>query len=120
MEVRITSDERCLTPLLLEHIERRLNFSFSGIRNNVLLVHIRVRDLNGPRGGNDKLCQMLVTIPGCPDVVIKQIHGDIDTAIDRAVQRAAYQAERLLLKKHKTARRRRFFFPDMQPAVSAV
>ena len=120
MKVRVTSDEPCLNPLLLEHLERRLNFSFPGIHNNVLLVHIRLRYLNGPRGSNDKQCQILVSIFGCSDVAIKQVHDDFQIAIDLGLQRAAYQAERRLLKKRKAELRRRFFFPDIEPTVCAA
>ena len=114
---RITSDELCLDPALIEHPERRLNFSFSAIQNHVLLLHDRLRDLNGPRGGNDNQCQILVSIAGSSEVVIKQVHDDFLTAIDLAAQRSAYQAGRRMLKKCKAALRQRFFFPDIQPTV---
>lgn len=120
MEVRITSDKFSLTPSLLGHLERRLQLAFSGVRNNVLSVHIRLRDLDGPRSGNHKVCHILAAIPGCPELVIKQVHEDMYTAIHRAVQRAAFRAKCLLLQKCKATRRRRFFSSDMQPTVSAA
>lgn len=119
MEVRIMSDKFCLTPSLRDHLDRRAQFSFSGVHNNILLVVVRLRDLNGPRGGNDMMCQILVTIPGCPGVVIKEVHEDMYTAIDTAFQRAAYRAERLLAQKRQVRGRRRIFIPG-QPTLSTA
>lgn len=114
MEVRILSDKFGLTPSLREYLERRLQFSFSGVHNNISLVVVRLRDLNGPRGGSDMMCQILVTIPGCPEIVIKEVQEDMYAAIDFAVQRAAYQAERQLTQRQQAKRRGPVYFPAMQ------
>ncbi len=107
MEVRITSDKFSLTPSLLAYLERRLQLSFSGVHNNVLSVHIRLRDLNGRPVGNDKARHILAAIPRCTEV-FKQVHERMYTAIHRAVQRAVFRAKRPLLQKCKASRRRRF------------
>ena len=114
MDVRIPNDKFCLTPWLREHLDRRLQFSFSGVHNNILHVVVRLRDLNGPRGGSDMMCQIHVTIPGCPEIVIKEVQEDLYAAIDLAVRRAAHRAERLLLQRRQARKRRRVFIPAMQ------
>ncbi|MDQ9168953.1 HPF/RaiA family ribosome-associated protein [Oxalobacteraceae bacterium R-40] len=114
MEVRILNDKFGLTPSLRESLERRLQFSFSGVHNNILLVVVRLRDLNGPRGGSDMMCQILVTIPGCPEIVIKEVREDMYAAIDLAIQQAACQAKRLLSQRQQVGKRRRVFIPAMQ------
>lgn len=118
MEVRILTDKFCLTSSLREHLDRRMQFSFSGVHNNILLVVVRLRDLNGPRGGSDMMCQILVTIPGCPEVVIKEVHENMYTAIDFAVQRASYRAERLLSQRRQARKRRHVLIPGLQPTLS--
>ncbi len=120
MEVRITSDKFSLTPSHLGHLERRLQLAFSGLHNNVLSVHIRLRELKDRRSGNDKACHIIAAIPGCPEVVIKQLHENMYTVIQRVVQRAAFRAKSLLLQKCKATRRQRFVSSDMQPTVSAA
>ncbi|HZW11832.1 MAG TPA: HPF/RaiA family ribosome-associated protein [Noviherbaspirillum sp.] len=101
MDVQMVTQEFSLTPSLREHLRRRVRFAFGRARDRVMRVVVRLRDLNGPRGGQDKVCQVSVTIPGNPDVVVRAVHADMYAAIDRAVKRAAYSAMR------SAARRRR-------------
>lgn len=118
MEVRIMTDKFCLTPSLRDYLNRKLQFSFAGVRNNILLAVIRLRDLNGPRGGRDMQCQILVTMPGCPEVVIKEVQEDMYNAIDVAAERAAYRAERLQMQRREVRKRRRIDIPGLQPKLN--
>jgi putative sigma-54 modulation protein len=120
VEVRIFNDKFCLTSSLREHLDRRLQYSFSGVHNNILLAYIRLRDLNEPRGGSDMMCEILVTIPGCPAIVIREVHEDMYTAINFAVERAAHRAKRLLLQRRQVKKRRRVFIPGLQPKISTA
>lgn len=114
MEARIMTDKFCLTPSLRGYLDRKLQFSFSGVHNNIPLTVVRLRDLNGPRGGRDKQCQILISLSGCPEVVIKKVHEDMYTAIDNAVKRAAYRAERLLMRRREVRMHERFVIPGSQ------
>ncbi|HYD94902.1 MAG TPA: HPF/RaiA family ribosome-associated protein [Noviherbaspirillum sp.] len=92
MDVQLHAQEFPLTPALRAHLERRLRFAFGRVRERVMRVVVRLRDLNGPRGGPDKVCQVSVTLPGQPPVVIRETGADMYRAISRAVQRAAFRA----------------------------
>ncbi len=104
MNVHMVAQEFFLTPSLREHLDRRLRFAFSGARDRIARIVVRLRDLNGPRGGRDKLCQVSVIMPGRPEVVIREVQEDMYNAIDRAVKRAAYRATRLITRKHRAPR----------------
>lgn len=104
MEVRILNDRFCLTPSLREHLERRLQTTFSGAHDNILFVIVRLRDLNGPRGGSDMMCQLLITVPGYPQIVINELQEDMRNAIDVAARRAAYRVQRVLSLKRLAGR----------------
>ena len=99
MELQMVADEFSLTPSLREHLEHRLRSAFAPARTRISRIAVRLRDLNGPRGGRDMLCQVCVRIPGRPEVVIKEVQEDMYAAIDLAVKRAAYRARRLLTRK---------------------
>ena len=101
MEIQIVASEFSLTPSLRERIERRLALAFNHLRGRVQRIVIRLRDLNGPRGGADKLCQVSVTMPGKPQVEIREVQEDMYLAIDGAVKRAAYRAMRLVMRKRE-------------------
>lgn len=101
MDVQMVAQEFPLTPSLREHLRRRLRFAFFRTRDRVMRVVVRLRDLNGPRGGQDKVCQVSVTMPGRPEVVIRAVHKDMYAAIDHAVKRAAYRAVRSAARRQK-------------------
>ncbi|TWT42487.1 hypothetical protein [Botrimarina hoheduenensis] len=56
-------------------------------------VVVRVRDENGPRGGNDQSCLLRISLRGAPDVTVRErgTHplGVILTALKRARRRVA-------------------------------
>lgn len=104
MDIQIVAQEFSLTESLREHLHRRLGFAFAWARDHVPRIVIRLRDLNGPRGGRDKLCQVSVHIPGMPDQVIRDVQQDMYAAIDRAVKRAAYCAARMVSRKQAVPR----------------
>lgn len=106
MDVQMFAQEFALTPSLRDHLEHRLRFAFARTRNQIGRIVVRLRDLNGPRGGRDKVCQVNVSIPGRPEVVIHEVQEDMYNAIDFALKRAAYRAMRLIMRKRAEPRER--------------
>lgn len=99
MEVCMVAKDFSFSPLLREHVERRLRFAFARVRGKVARIVVRLRDLNGPRGGCDKVCQVSIVMPGHPEVVIHEVQEDMYYAIDSAIKRAAYRTMRLMIRK---------------------
>jgi putative sigma-54 modulation protein len=81
---------------LHQHIERCLSFGLGWARHDVSRVVISLSDINGPRGGNDKRCQLRIPLARMRDVVIEEVAGDLQIATARAVDRAARSLERRL------------------------
>lgn len=98
MQVDIRARGFQLTDSLREYIERRLQFTLAWADDQVRKVTVRLFDLNGPRGGNDKRCRIQVTFSGLPDVVIEDTEADLYVAIDRAADRAERTVARRLEK----------------------
>jgi len=88
MQFDIQARHFILTDALREHTEKRLNFALSCCSEHIQKVVIRLSDINGPRGGEDKLCKLQVVLKGLPDVIVEDIQLDLYVAIDRAVDRA--------------------------------
>lgn len=88
-----------LTDALQQHAERRLHYALS--RNDACIIRIIVRlsDVNGPRGGNDKRCHLQLILSGMPDLVIEDTESDMYDAINRATSRAGRTLTRRL-KRH--------------------
>jgi ribosome-associated translation inhibitor RaiA len=81
-----------------------LRFALSPVRQRISEVAVRFRDLNGPRGGRDMMCQVSVGIPGGPEVIVKEVQESMYTAVDFAVKRAAYRVGQILEKRKKLIR----------------
>lgn len=99
MDVCLVAKDFAFTPSLKEHAERRLELALTQVRHSVSRIVIRLGDLNGPRGGRDKVCQVSVVMPGHPEVVIREVQEDMYYAIDSAIKRAAYRAMRVLTRR---------------------
>ena len=63
-------------------------------------VSVRVKDVNGPRGGIDQLCRIKVVLSGLPSVVFEAQ----DDVLDKAIGKALAGTERAV---RKSVRRRR-------------
>lgn len=96
MQVEIRSRGFALTDALREHVERRLSFALSRVNEHVRRVQVRLADVNGPRGGVDKLCRIQVSLNRRESVLVEDTAVDVYAAIDRAAARAGRSVMRRL------------------------
>jgi ribosomal subunit interface protein len=102
MQIDIQSRKFSLTRALRDHVERRLKFISGARYENIKRVMVRLSDINGPRGGNDKCCLIQVKLSGQPDVVIADTRSDLYTAINSAAARVSKAvARKLTRRQHK-------------------
>ena len=73
-----------------EYIRRRLGEKLGRHAKSVERVTVRLRDVNGPRGGVDAQCRIKVVLNGLPSVVVEQRA----TAFRPALTEALADAER--------------------------
>ena len=74
---------------LREIAERRVRFVLRRRTSWVPRATVRLSDVNGPRGGLDKRCQVVLQTAGGGNVVVTAIARTWRTAIDSALARAA-------------------------------
>lgn len=96
MHINIQAKQFSLTDALRNHAERRLRSTLTCCGLQIQRVNIRLSDINGPRGGEDKCCHLQVVLAGLPDVVVEDIEADMYVAIDRATDRAGRTVVRKL------------------------
>lgn len=94
MQIHIQSHKFFLTDSLRNYAERRLRFALSCFNNHIHRVVMRLSDINGPRGGEDKNCHLQIVLSGLPDIVIEDTELNLYVAIDRATDRAARAIKR--------------------------
>jgi hypothetical protein len=77
-----------------ERIERRVGFALSRLATQIRQVDVHLCDVNGPRGGIDKRCRVLVHFERGPAVVVEDFDSDIDDLVDRTLGRAGRSAHK--------------------------
>ena len=75
------------SPALRAHVERRLGFALRRFGDRVRSVTVRLADLNGPRGGVDKECRIVMQTRGGGRVLARARRSDLYDAASEAVGR---------------------------------
>lgn len=104
MQFYIHADDFPLTDALRRHVERRLHFDLARFQPLVRKIEVHLSDVNGPRGGNDKRCQVRVRLSAHPDVVVEDTEADLYHAVGRALGRSARAVARRLGRARRIAR----------------
>jgi hypothetical protein len=94
-----------LTPEQREILNRKAEFSFDRFSDKLASVEILLDDMNGPRGGDDKRCRVILRLHHEPTVILEE-RGAVAiavglTAIERAARRIAEKRPRW--KDHRAA-----------------
>jgi ribosome-associated translation inhibitor RaiA len=87
------------------YVRRKLGRKLGKFARAVERVTVRVRDVNGPRGGVDKLCSIKVVLTGLPSVVVEQKHASLQAAMDAALRRTEVAVRRSVKRRTTKARR---------------
>jgi putative sigma-54 modulation protein len=109
MQVAIRSHGFPLTESIRAYVERRLQSALSHAIHHIRAVTVVLLDINGPRGGRDKVCRVRVMVKDRPVMVIDDTEDNLYVAIDRAADRVGRTTARKLaqlLRKPRTMQRR--------------
>lgn len=82
-------------------IERRLAFAIDRFAGRVQSIQVLVADVNGPRGGVDKLCFVYAVLAGGHSVTIEERASSPATAASRAIRRLAAALGRVIPRKRR-------------------
>ena len=115
MQIEIHAHGFTTTEALHEHVTRRLRHAFGCCADRISRIMVRLSDINGPRGGVDKRCQIQVRLATLADVVIEDTEADLYVAIDRAAERAVRTVVR-----HLARQRRPVHSPPREEVASGL
>lgn len=87
MRADIRGDQLTISDALRTHIERRLHFALSRFGARIPHVAVRLEEINGPRGGVDKRCRIVVALAGAGHVDVEVLDSECTSAVDRAADR---------------------------------
>ncbi len=121
MRFSVSGDRVRVTTGLREYIDRRLYFALGRFSTAIDNVSVRVGDVNGPRGGVDKRCRIVVKLraSGSNPIAVDDHDEDLHAAVARASGRAGRTVARAIERKRrkKAYHRRRLLVEDVSPAM---
>lgn len=94
MEIAIRARHVGWNEELRQQIERSIEFAVDRHRSRIGRISVYLSDLNGPRGGVDKVCQMTADIRGARPVLILERGDDLLGMVNRAARRLGYRIGR--------------------------
>jgi ribosome-associated translation inhibitor RaiA len=92
---------------LRAHIERRLRSALGGFARHVGRVRVYLRDVNGPRGGVDKTCRVVVHLPGTGRTVVRGADAEVYGLVTRTADRVRRAVKRRVQRRRRVRRPRR-------------
>ena len=96
MRMVVQSRKLAITENLYRSLERRVHFALSRFNQRIRAVFVTLEDVNGPRGGVDKRCQVVVQL-GSPRESFHRRYGrGFESAIAHATERAGRAVSRQL------------------------
>ena len=95
MELNIVDLNTGLSNENLSNIRQKTRRMFDNFCQSINTIKVIVDDVNGPKGGKDKHCRVVIHTVGMPDVVIT----DSQTSVMSAVNTSLSRARKTLLRK---------------------
>ena len=83
--VHIRAAERDLGADDRTYIRGKLGRTLGKFAANIVRVSVRTHDVNGPRGGVDRVCRIKVVLIGLPSVVFEKRDPAMNAAVDGAL-----------------------------------
>lgn len=100
MKLNIHARKVQLSESARKYIEQRASFAFSRTRHVINSLSVTVTDINGPRGGKDKQCKIMIRADALPDIVVTEKQSSLGASINRALSRASQNLQQRLKRKH--------------------
>ncbi len=90
MELCIRTNSIEVTDELRELIAKRLQFALDTFKGRAASVSVYLDDVNGPRGGIDKTCEITAVIQGLGQIHVGGSGRTIEAALTRTARRLKY------------------------------
>jgi len=96
MTLRLSARGVELSAELKDYVTRRVHFSLARFAGRIRTLSVRLADVNGPRGGVDKRCDVRVDAGLRQEVIVRERQATIHAAVAFAMDRAERAVRRRL------------------------
>lgn len=105
MQTIIHSSDFRLTRALRRFIKQESKRTMNICSERVEKIIVRLKDLNGPKGGTDKECSVELRLRKRAPVIVSKRSSNTYKSIHRALERAARTARRKIVKRRDRSQR---------------
>jgi putative sigma-54 modulation protein len=102
----IRAAEGDLRPDDCAHIRRKVGRRLGKFARSIERVSLRTEDVNGPRGGVDRVCRIKIVLNGLPSVLVERRESSLNVAVDGALAGAERAVRRALQRRRMKPLRR--------------
>jgi hypothetical protein len=88
MDIRVDAQNVELPSRSIRSLAARIGSQLSRLKSRIARVHITLKDVNGPRGGRDKVCVLRAKLTNGRQVVVTHRSAKLGRAIARSVHRS--------------------------------
>lgn len=86
MKIEIRQNLSQASQLLKDHAQKKILFALSRFGDRIRSITLRVMDINGPKGGLDKKCQVLLKLKN-KTIVLEGVDQNYYTVVDTTIER---------------------------------
>ena len=105
MKLVISTKNVNLDDTLRKHIEQRIYFAFSRFSPRISRVSVMAEDINGPRGGIDKRCRIVVKLERSGELTVEATDADMSAAVSAVADRVGRAVQRELERRRTLGRK---------------
>lgn len=118
MKIQINAKSELLDSIQKDHAQKKVLFILRRFEEMIDSIHIKLEDLNGPRGGVDKRCLINVTCSGNSDCIARFHHANPLAAIVGATNTIKRQLSRTRSRREKNYRAINYPSRYNQPVIT--
>jgi putative sigma-54 modulation protein len=96
MLVNIQSRHFSLSEALNKYVKTKVQIMLCRYEAKIIRVDVSLFDINGPKGGEDKCCKIVVRINGASSIVVQETAEDLYDAINTCTRRGRRAVKRQL------------------------
>jgi ribosome-associated translation inhibitor RaiA len=93
-----------LTEEVKKFIGRRVQFAVDRFAPRLRAVRVNLLDVNGPRGGTDKLCQFNAEIAGVGNIMVEEMSPDVPSAVALCARRLRHAIGQKIQRRRESRR----------------
>ncbi len=94
-----------LTPAINGHVDNRVSAALHPFAEHVTRVDVYLKDLNGPKGGDDKVALFRVRLRNRSVIAVEMVRSDLYAAVAVAARRLKRTVRRAIRKHYRIDKR---------------